>query len=116
MRNKGDRGENGLGHIYLRGNTYWIKYHKDGKPFYESSGSHFKKVAIDLLKKRVSNPVQVKAGPIMIGALLDDYRAYSEVHNPKSYETFGRQRAGALRPFWGTGRWIPSLSDRLTVR
>jgi integrase len=90
----------GLGHVYIRGNTYWIKYHKDGKPFYESSGSSFKKVAIDLLKKRISNPVQVKAGPVLIGELLEDYRAYAEVHNPKSYETFGRQRVDQLRPFW----------------
>jgi integrase len=55
--------------------------------------------------------VQVIAGPVMIGELLDDYRAYSEVHNPKSYETFGRQRAGALRPFRGH-RKVDPISTR----
>ncbi len=28
-----------FGSIYLRGNIYWIKYYKDGKPLYESSES-----------------------------------------------------------------------------
>ena len=30
--------------------------------------------------------MQVKAGQVLIGELLEDYRAYVEVHNPKSYE------------------------------
>jgi integrase len=91
----------GLGHIYLRGNIYWIKYHKDGKPFWESSGSSFKKAAIDLLKKRISNAMPVKSGTILIGELLDDYSAYSAVHNPKSHKDYGQPRVDALRPFWG---------------
>jgi hypothetical protein len=28
-----------MGSIYQRGNVYWIKYHRAGRPFYESSGS-----------------------------------------------------------------------------
>ena len=101
----------GLGHVYIRGNTYWIKYHKDGKPFYESSGSVFKKAAVALLKKRLAIPAVVKTGPVLIGELLEDYRAYAEVHNPKSYETFGRQRVDQLRPFW-KGRKAADISSR----
>src|SRR5215469_3373981 len=94
---------NRLGHIYLRpgGKVYWIKYYKDGKPFYESSGSPFKKVAIDLLKTRITSPVPVTSGKIKIGELLDDYEAYAKVHNVKSYETFGKVLAKKLREFWG---------------
>ena len=46
------KGQHGMGHVYLRGKKWWIKYHKDGKPFYESSGSPFKQAAIELLKTR----------------------------------------------------------------
>jgi integrase len=89
----------GLGHIYLRGNTYWIKYHKDGEPFYESSGSWKKNDAIALLKKRISNPVPVKAGPVLVGELLDDLVLYYKRRNPKSAE-WGERMARYLRPFW----------------
>ena len=26
--------------IYKRGETYWVKYYRNGKPYYESSKSH----------------------------------------------------------------------------
>ena len=41
-----------MGHIYKRGNIFWIKYHKNGKPFYESSKSKKESDAKRLLKKR----------------------------------------------------------------
>jgi len=41
-----------MGMIYMRGNTFWIKYYRNGKPFYESVKSDKEKKAKDLLKKR----------------------------------------------------------------
>jgi len=41
-----------MGMIYMRGNTFWIKYYRNGKPFYESVKSDKEKEAKDLLKKR----------------------------------------------------------------
>ena len=41
-----------MGMIYLRGETYWIKYYRNGKPYYESAKSHKESVAKQLLKKR----------------------------------------------------------------
>jgi hypothetical protein len=41
-----------MGTIYKRGKTYWIKYYQNGKPFYESSGSHKETDAKRLLKNR----------------------------------------------------------------
>jgi integrase len=99
----------GLGHVRLRGDIYYIKYYKDGKPFYESSGSKFKQDAINLLKTRTASPVAVKSVTVKIGELLDDYEAYAKVHNAKSYETFGKviagrgppeEKATPLREFW----------------
>jgi len=49
-----------MGTIYKRGKTYWIKYYKDGKPFFESSKSKTKMVARELLKQREGNISQGK--------------------------------------------------------
>jgi len=38
--------------IYKRGNTYWLKYYRNGKPYYESTKSDKETKAKDLLKKR----------------------------------------------------------------
>jgi hypothetical protein len=83
--------------VRLRGDIYYIKYHKDGRPLYEFSGSKFKKDAVALLKKRLAEPSVVKTGPVRIGELLDDYLRYAQKHNQKSYETFGRQRVASAR-------------------
>jgi hypothetical protein len=44
----------GMGTWYLRGNVWWIKYRKDGKPFRESSYSTKESDAKELLKSRLS--------------------------------------------------------------
>jgi hypothetical protein len=41
-----------MGHLYKRGNIYWIKYYRNGKPHRESSGSKKEADARRLLRKR----------------------------------------------------------------
>jgi len=41
-----------MGTIYKRGKTYWIKYSRNGKWYFESSQSRYKSVASEFLKKR----------------------------------------------------------------
>jgi hypothetical protein len=41
-----------MGTIYKRGQTYWLKYYRNGKPYYESSESSQITKAEKLLKKR----------------------------------------------------------------
>lgn len=41
-----------MGMIYKRGNKWWVKYYRAGKPFYESTRSTKKKTAQDLLRRR----------------------------------------------------------------
>jgi len=41
-----------MGTIYRRNSVYWIKYHRNGKPYYESTHSDKKEVARRLLKRR----------------------------------------------------------------
>ncbi len=49
-----------MGTIYKRGKTYWIKYYQNGKPLFESSKSHLKMVARELLKQREGDISQGK--------------------------------------------------------
>jgi len=41
-----------MGTIYKRGQTYWLKYYRNGKPYYESSKNSKETEAKKLLKKR----------------------------------------------------------------
>lgn len=41
-----------MGSVYKRGNTFWIKYYQNGKPYYESTGSAKDADAKRLLKRR----------------------------------------------------------------
>jgi len=41
-----------MGTIYKRNNTYWLKYYRNGKPYYESTGSSKETEAKKLLKRR----------------------------------------------------------------
>jgi hypothetical protein len=41
-----------MGSIYKRGKTLWIKYYRNGKPFYESTGSDKETVAKKRLQSR----------------------------------------------------------------
>ena len=41
-----------MGHLYRRGKIYWIKYYRNGRAFYESSGSRKEGDAKRLLQLR----------------------------------------------------------------
>ena len=41
-----------MGHLYQRGNIWWLKYYRNGKPYQESSRSKVKQVAKALLRQR----------------------------------------------------------------
>ena len=41
-----------MGHLFKRGNVYWIKYYRNGKPYRESTKSKKEADAKRLLKRR----------------------------------------------------------------
>ena len=41
-----------MGSVYKRGEVYWIKFYRDGKPYRESAASKLKRDALRLLRKR----------------------------------------------------------------
>ena len=76
---------NSIGHIYKRGNTWWIKYHVGGEARYESSGSNKREDARDLLRKRLGAPATAK-GSVTVGSLLDDLKAYYDASKRADYD------------------------------
>jgi integrase len=47
------RAKPGSGMLYQRGETWWIKYHQDGRPFYESTGTKDERHARKILRDRL---------------------------------------------------------------
>jgi integrase len=95
-----------MGHVYKRGKIYWIKYYRDGRPFYESSGSPKETFARNLLKQREGEvamqiPVTPKMGKLrfadLAGNVVNDYR----VNGKKSIDDVERRFRKHLLPFFG---------------
>ncbi len=61
-----------MGMIYKRGKIFWVKYYRNGKPFYESSGSDKEKAAKDLLKSREGSIVDGKFHGLNVERILFD--------------------------------------------
>jgi integrase len=79
------------GTIYKRGETYWIKYYKNGKPYYESSRSDKKMVAKKLLDHRVGEIADGKIPGIhfdrvKFDELAEDFLADYRINQRKSLE------------------------------
>lgn len=83
-----------MGMIYKRGKVFWIKYYRNGKPFYESSGSEKETDAKKLLKSREGAIVEGKFHGLKVERitfdelaedLLNDYR----VNGRKSLDRAG---------------------------
>jgi integrase len=58
-----------MGAIYLRGNTYWVKYYRDGKPYRESSKSQKESDAKRLLRQREGQIVEGKFPGLQINRI-----------------------------------------------
>lgn len=80
-----------MGTIYKRGKTYWVKYYRSRKPFYESSGSSKKMVADRLLKRREGDISQGKAPgvhfeKITFCELAEDFLTDYRINSKKSLD------------------------------
>lgn len=102
-----------MGHIYKRGHTYWIKYHKDSRPYYESSRSTTKAVARALLKKREGEIADGRLPGVvfekvkfddLVKMMLADYRQ----NNRKSTKRI-KLSIGHLKDFFG-GMRVPAIT------
>ncbi len=102
---KNFRREKGTGCLYKRGSTYWVKYYRNGKAYYESSHSDKKEVAKKLLQKRegeISNGgfPGVRLEKIRFDELAEDFLADYRINKKR---TLNRATCcvGHLKEFFG---------------
>ena len=78
-----------MGTLYKRGNTWWIKYYKDGQSFRESSRSQKKMVAKSFLDKRegevaIGKTPGIYFDKVTFKELAEDYLADYRVNGKKT--------------------------------
>lgn len=118
MEAKKRRSKKGFGHVYLRGDIWWIKHHVSGRPEYESSKSRSKADAEELLKKRLSEAhgKSRRTRIVFMDELLDDLLEHYAVQCPRSIE-FAKcsvdGKAHGLRSFFGRMRPAQVTTDRI---
>ena len=113
-----------MGSIYKRGNTYWVKYYKNGKTYRESSKSDKKMVATALLKKREGEIVEGKMPGVtfdrvtfdeLADEFLNDYR----VNQRKSLDRAELSIRHLMSTFKGVkviGITTPKIQEYVTER
>jgi integrase len=94
-----------MGTIYKRSKIYWIKYHHNGKPFYESTKSTKWADAANLLKLREGDvasgrPAGVRFDKVMFEDLVEDFKEDYRLKGQK------RPRVGHLIKFFDGYRAI----------
>jgi integrase len=99
------RRKSGEGHVYQRGQIWWIKYRVNGKPVYESSESTKESDARRLLKKRlgeiaIGRFIGADAERVTIRELAEDYLNDYRVNDKKSLDKAVRC-ANRINEFFG---------------
>jgi integrase len=93
------------GTIYLRGSTYWIKFYRAGKAFYESTHSEKISDARWLLAKRLGEKADGKPITsrrlVLISELLTDHVNDYKANHRKSVDTLQMRIDVHLLPYFG---------------
>jgi len=122
------KGVRGFGSTYLRGRTWWIRYHHRGQEFRESSKSEREPVALRLLKARWKQIGRGKfIGPkeekVLVNDLLDALVRDYEQNGRRSVDTLTgrleplRAAFGARRAVDVTGAAVEGYkADRLAAK
>src|SRR5437660_1373948 len=99
----------GTGHIYQRGKIRWVKYYRNGEPFFESSQSERAEDAERLLKRRQGEIVTGRfagLGPerVRMAELFSDVIQDDEVHKRFSVDDAKSRVRLHLEPAFGKKR------------
>jgi integrase len=102
-----------MGMIYKRGNTWWIKYYRNGKSYRESSKSTKKMVAKKLLDRREGDIAQgkipgIQFNKISFDQLADDFLRDYRINKNKSLVRAERS-VNHLKQFF-EGMKVPAIS------
>jgi integrase len=102
-----------MGAIYKRGNTWWIKYYRNGKSYRESSGTDKKMVAKKLLDRREGDLAQGKQPGVQFDKITyeqvqEDFLRDYRINQKKSLDRAERS-AKHLEKYFG-GNKIPTIT------
>jgi integrase len=94
-----------MGHLYRRNQTWWMKYYKDGRAFYESSRTTNHKKAEGILKQRegaiaAGENVTPSHGRFKFDDALADYLTDQEVNDRVGIAKFKRRLELHLEPYF----------------
>jgi len=114
-----------MGAIYKRGNTWWIKYYRNGKSYRESSGTDKKMVAKKLLDRREGDIAKgkipdVQFDKVKFDELADEFLTDYHINGKKSFDRaelsvkhLTEEFQGARIPEITTPRIQEYVSDRM---
>ncbi len=105
-----------MGCIYRRGNTYWVKYYRNGKAYAESSHSNKQEVAKHLLKLREGEISTGKMPGIVFDKItfdeiMDDYLTDYRVNRKRTLEK-AKRCTRYLKEYFG-GMRAPEITSTL---
>jgi len=105
-----------MGNIYERGNVWWIKYYRNGKPYRESSKSEKKVDAKRLLKRREGEIAEGKIPGIYFDRvrfdeLADEFLFSYQINEKKSFSA-AKNSVRHLREYFG-GMRVNQISTPL---
>jgi integrase len=103
----------GVGHVYLRGRIWWIKYYRHGRPHQESSKFESEAVARTLLRKRLRGQGSASEERVtyedLEAGILQDYA----VNEYRSLSLLIDVRLKHLRGFFKSQRAVDITTPRL---
>ena len=98
-------GTHEMGCLYQRGKTWWIKYSRNGRPYFESSHSKKKEEAKRLLRLREGDiargvPVTSRIGRMRFEEAAEDFLTDYQINKRKSYADVKRRIVIGLAPWF----------------
>jgi len=80
-----------MGSLYKRGNTWWLKYFRNGKPYRESSGTDKKMVAEKILERKEGDIAQgmvpgIQFDKVTFDELAEEFLTEYRINNRKSLD------------------------------
>ena len=110
----------GSGSVYQQKTSafWWIKYHRNGKTYRESSHSKERRDAVDLLKRRLAEiTTGAFLGPvaerIRVDELADEFLRDYRINDRRSIDDVAARWNLHLKPFFGGRRAVEVTSDLL---
>jgi hypothetical protein len=105
------------GHIYKRGNIYWIKYYRGGKPNYESTKSEKESEAKRLLRKRLGQIAEgrffgLRPERVKFEDLAEDFVNDYRINGKRSLDKAQRS-VRHLQGFFGGMRAVDITTDKV---